>query len=178
MSTETSACDPPRWGRIVPGADVWQDFQHYVWPQCQPPKSEYEGEEYKHLAKNPNMLFLIRRQGTYWVCTAPGYGDFSTKGAYGSGSIYVPHYLGVTFPDTKNLERETRDVRIWMLALERAARKVEDLAVRMDLYEHQPTYPNLRDLAQALRRIPFPFPEELTTDCESEHAKCNASSPG
>lgn len=86
-------------GRIKRGVTVWQDFGAGKWPQCKPPNSEYEGEEYQYLAKNPEMLFDVTWVGGdsgYWDCRADGYGYHRRDGGeYGCGSIFVNDRDGV-----------------------------------------------------------------------------------
>ena len=78
-------------GRIKHGAPITQDHRFCRWPTCYPPMKEYEGEEYLHLAKDPDMVFEVEwhEHGGFWECEADGYGTLMGKGAYGNGSILV-----------------------------------------------------------------------------------------
>lgn len=85
-------------GRIKPGAGIFQDFHFGKWPNCCPPRSEYEGEEYQQRAKDPEMVFDVEWNGRYWDCKADGYGYLRSQGEageYGSGSITVSSFQGV-----------------------------------------------------------------------------------
>lgn len=62
-----------------------QDHRVFTWPRCAPPQTEYEGEEYQHLAKDHDMVFDLRPFSNGYECTAPGYGEL--PGHYGNGSI-------------------------------------------------------------------------------------------
>lgn len=68
------------------------DHHFGKWPACCPPLSEYEGEEYEYIAKNPEMIFDVEWNGKFWNCKADGYGYLKSKGdigVYGNGSIFV-----------------------------------------------------------------------------------------
>lgn len=85
-------------GRIVEGAGIYQDHHFAKWPQCCPPKSEYEGEEYLYRAKDKNMVFDVEWNGCFWNCRADGYGFMRSRGEsgeYGNGSIYLSRFDGV-----------------------------------------------------------------------------------
>jgi len=85
-------------GRIVEGAGIFQDHRFGEWPQCCPPRSEYEGDEYQYCAKDPDMVFDVEWNGRYWNCKADGYGYLRSRGEsgeYGSGSILVQEFDGV-----------------------------------------------------------------------------------
>jgi len=85
-------------GRIKRGARIFQDHHFGKWPNCCPPRSEYEGEEYKYEAKDPDMLFKVEWTGTHWDCKADGYGMLRSRGEggeYGNGSIFVSALDGV-----------------------------------------------------------------------------------
>lgn len=85
-------------GRIVDGAGIFQDHHFGKWPQCCPPKSDYEGEEYQYCAKDPAMVFDVEWNGHHWNCKADGYGYLRSRGEageYGSGSIFVRAFDGV-----------------------------------------------------------------------------------
>ena len=78
--------------RIKEGASIFQDHHFGKWPNCCPPNSEYEGEEYQYVAKNPDMEFDGEWNGRYWDCKSDGYGHLKSRGdtgAYGNGSIFV-----------------------------------------------------------------------------------------
>ena len=79
-----------QYAKIKPGSIIFQDFRSCKWPQCCLPNSEYEGEEYQYLTKNPEMVFEVEmRSNDYIVLTADGYGFQSPRGKYGNGSISV-----------------------------------------------------------------------------------------
>lgn len=85
-------------GRIKRGAGIFQDHHFGKWPNCCPPKSEYEGEEYKYEAKDPDMVFEVEWTGNHWDCKADGYGMLRVRGEageYGNGSIFVSSRDGV-----------------------------------------------------------------------------------
>ncbi len=85
-------------GRIKRGAGILQDHHFGKWPNCCPPRSEYEGEEYKYEAKDPDMVFEVEWKGRYWDCKADGYGMLRSRGEggeYGNGSIFVSARDGV-----------------------------------------------------------------------------------
>jgi hypothetical protein len=85
-------------GKIRIGAGIMQDLHWGEWPNCVPPRKEYEGEEYKYLAKNPDMLFEASWNGRYWSCKADGYGHlkfYGDAGDYGNGSIFVYGFSSV-----------------------------------------------------------------------------------
>lgn len=85
-------------GRIKRGAGIMQDFHFGKWPSCCPPGSEYEDEEYRYEAKDPDMVFDVKREGNGWVCKADGYGRLRArgeKGEYGNGCILVSDIGGV-----------------------------------------------------------------------------------
>ena len=85
-------------GRIVDGAGIFQDHHFGKWPQCCPPRSEYEGEEYQYCAKDPDMIFDVEWNGHHWDCKADGYGYLRCRGEvgeYGNGSIFVSSFDGV-----------------------------------------------------------------------------------
>jgi len=85
-------------GRIVEGAGIFQDHQGGKWPQCCPPRSEYNGEQYQYRAKDPDMIFDAEWNGRYWDCKADGYGYLRSNGEpgeYGNGSIFVHAFEGV-----------------------------------------------------------------------------------
>lgn len=78
--------------RIKKGVRIFQDHRFMRWPQCLPPKKEYEGQEYRYEAKDPDMEFEGTWNGRYWDCKADGYGHLRHKGdpgEYGNGSILV-----------------------------------------------------------------------------------------
>lgn len=74
-------------GRIRIGASIFHDHASVYWPKCKPPKSEYWGEEYQYLTKNPNMTFDVQQDpfSMCWICRRPGYGGEP----YGNGPIVV-----------------------------------------------------------------------------------------
>jgi len=85
-------------GRIKRGAGIFQDHHFGKWPNCCPPRSEYEGEEYKYEAKDPDMVFEVEWTGRHWDCKADGYGMLRSRGEggeYGNGSIFVSDPDGV-----------------------------------------------------------------------------------
>lgn len=85
-------------GRIKRGAWIFQDHHLGEWPNCCPPRSEYEGEEYQYEAKDPDMLFEVEWAGNHWNCKADGYGMLRSRGEdgeYGNGSIFVSDSAGV-----------------------------------------------------------------------------------
>jgi len=85
-------------GRIKIGAKIFQDFSFGKWPQCKPPHSEYEGEEYQYKTKNPDRIFEIEDKGTYFACRAAGYGHLKLngdRGEYGNGRICVYEKDGI-----------------------------------------------------------------------------------
>lgn len=73
-------------GRIKRGAKVFQDSYSCTWPQCVPPSSEYEGEEYKYVTKDADRVFRVEYNGRYWDCKAEGYG---LDPDYGNGSVFA-----------------------------------------------------------------------------------------
>lgn len=82
----------------VVGAEIFQDHHFGKWPQCYPPQKEYQDEEYQCQAKNPDMIFDVEWNGSYWKCKADGYGRMRRRGenrGYGSGSIFVLKFDGV-----------------------------------------------------------------------------------
>jgi hypothetical protein len=84
--------------KIKKGAPLIQNNRAGIWPFCCPPDSEYAGEEYKYVAKNPDMEFEARWTGQYWRCKANGYGSlkiYGDTGEYGNGSIFVYAFDGV-----------------------------------------------------------------------------------
>lgn len=84
--------------RIKEGTLIFQDHHSSEWPYCFPPKSEYEGEEYQHIAKNPDMEFDGEWNGRCWYCKADGYGYLKSCGdigEYGNGGIFVTGLDGV-----------------------------------------------------------------------------------
>jgi len=86
--------------RIKRGSGIFQDHGFGRWPTCAPPASEYEGEEYKHEAKDPDMEFIGRwcSSGEFWDCKADGYGHMKSSGdpgEYGNGSISVSKFDSV-----------------------------------------------------------------------------------
>ena len=85
-------------GRIVEGSLIFQDHHFGKWPQCCPPISEYDGEEYQYRSKRPDMVFDVEWTGHHWDCKADGYGYLRSRGEageYGSGSIFVSAFDGV-----------------------------------------------------------------------------------
>ena len=85
-------------GRIKLWAEIFHDRHFGKWPNCLPPKSEYEGEAYQYEAKDPDMVFDIKWTGRYWECKADGYGMLRSRGEdgeYGNGSIFVRGRDGV-----------------------------------------------------------------------------------
>ena len=85
-------------GRILEGAQISQDFAVFHWPQCKPPRTEYQGQEYQHLAKDSDMAFEVTWNGSFWNCRADGYGHLKSRGHpgdYGNGSIFVHAFDGV-----------------------------------------------------------------------------------
>ena len=80
--------------RIKRGALISQDFRVRRWPECFPPRSEYDADKYKPEAKDPDMEFDATWNGRFWTCKADGYGS----GEYGNGSIFVTGYDGVDLP--------------------------------------------------------------------------------
>ena len=78
--------------RIKEGARIGQDFHFGCWPDCCPPESEYAGEQYQYVAKNPEMRFVGYWDGQSWICKAPGYGN---KDDYGNGAVHVFEKDGV-----------------------------------------------------------------------------------
>jgi hypothetical protein len=85
-------------GRIVVGAEIFQDHHFGRWPACCPPASEYTGEEYQYCAKDSDMIFDVVWTGRYWDCKADGYGYLRSQGEdgeYGNGSIFVSKFDGV-----------------------------------------------------------------------------------
>ena len=85
-------------GRIKRGAGIFQGHHFGKWPDCCPPRSEYEGEEYQYEAKDPDMVFDVKWTGTHWDCKADGYGMLRARGEggeYGNGSIFVSGCDGV-----------------------------------------------------------------------------------
>jgi len=82
--------------RIKRGTGIFQDCHFGKWPNCCPPKSEYEGREYQYEANDPDMVFEVDWNGHHWVCKAIGYGMRGSHGeAYGNGSIYVKDQDGI-----------------------------------------------------------------------------------
>jgi len=75
-------------GKIKRGAAISHDFRVWYWPECASSAEEYEGEEYKYEAKNPDMVFDVEWTGRYWECKADLYGS-DVPGRYGNGSIFV-----------------------------------------------------------------------------------------
>ena len=89
--------------RIKEGSGVFQDHHFGKWPECCPPQSEYEGDEYQYRAKNPDMEFDGEWNGRWWNCVADGYGRlkrYGEEGEYGNGSIFVPGLDSVEVLDT------------------------------------------------------------------------------
>jgi hypothetical protein len=87
-----------RRGRIKVGTAIFQDHHFGKWPNCLPPKREYEGEEYQYCAKDPDMVFDVQWNGHHWDCKADGYGYLRSRGdagEYGNGSIFVCAFDGV-----------------------------------------------------------------------------------
>jgi hypothetical protein len=83
------------------GASIGQDFSYDRWPNCVPPRSEYEGEEYNYITKFPMAIFECEwnSQGNRWDCVRDGYGK---SGNYGNGSISVFGYYSVEPIDLKD----------------------------------------------------------------------------
>lgn len=75
-------------GRIKIGAEIYQDFSYGKWPDCKPPKSEYDGEDYQYTTKFPDRIFEVSWDESWnaWDCRADGYGSHTD---YGNGSISV-----------------------------------------------------------------------------------------
>jgi len=69
--------------KIRCGAHIGQDFGHFNWPDCKPPKGEQAKADYK---------FDAEWTGSWWNCVRPGYGG---KNDYGNGSIFVFDKNGV-----------------------------------------------------------------------------------
>jgi hypothetical protein len=67
-------------GRIKRGAGIFQDRNFCKWPNCCPPRSEYESEEYQYEAKDPDMVFEVEWTGNHWDCKADGYGMLRSHG--------------------------------------------------------------------------------------------------
>jgi len=82
-------------GRIKRGTGIFHDHYFAKWPNCCPPRIEYDGEEYQHEAKDPDMVFEVEWTGRYWDCKADGYGMHGESGEYGNGSIFVNNRDGV-----------------------------------------------------------------------------------
>ena len=85
-------------GRIKSETIVFHDHHFGIWPECCPPESEYKGEKYQYLAKNPEMFFDVEWNGRWWDCKADGYGYLRSRGEdgeYGNGSIMVNDFDGV-----------------------------------------------------------------------------------
>ena len=97
-------------GRIIVGTGIYQDQYFGIWPQCCPPRSEYEGEEYQYQAKDQEMVFDVVWNGHYWDCRADGYGyrrSNGDNGEYGNGSIFVSKFDGVKLDiEQENAMRE------------------------------------------------------------------------
>lgn len=77
--------------RIKIGTGIFQDHAFGKWPDCKPPQSEYEGEEYDQTTKFPDAEFAAEWKGNYWDCKRSGYGGEP----YGNGSIFVHNKDGV-----------------------------------------------------------------------------------
>ena len=89
--------------RIKEGSAIFQDRRFGKWPECCPPQSEYEGEEYQYRAKDPDMEFDGEWDGTRWDCKADGYGHMKLHGdpgEYGNGSIFALGLDSVEVLDT------------------------------------------------------------------------------
>jgi len=72
--------------KIKKGAPIFQNYRSSKWPVCCPPDSEYAGEEYQYVTKNPDREFEAQWDGQVWECKADGYGN---------GSIFVLEFDGV-----------------------------------------------------------------------------------
>lgn len=83
--------------RIKRGTAIMQDHRFSNWPACVPPQHEYEGEDYRREAKDPDMIFDAQWMGDYWDCFAHGYGviESADRNAYGNGSIFVTGFDSV-----------------------------------------------------------------------------------
>ena len=93
-------------GRIKRGAGIFQDHHFGKWPDCCPPRSEYQGEEYQYEAKDPDMVFEVEWTGNHWDCKADGYGmlrSHGEAGEYGNGSIFVRDRAGVELVGSNTL---------------------------------------------------------------------------
>jgi hypothetical protein len=82
-------------GRIQRGAKIFHDLGSCVWPQCKPPKSEYDGKPYKGVTTDPDKEFEVEWDGSRWKCRADGYGLFAGEGEYGNGAILIRDYDSV-----------------------------------------------------------------------------------
>ena len=95
-------------GRIKIGAKVLQDRGISAWPVCSPPQKEYPDGAYRYVAKNPNMVFDIRKEGDFWICRADGYGMLRSKGEvgdYGNGAITVFKEEDILFCSSEEEDR-------------------------------------------------------------------------
>jgi len=91
-------------GRIKRGAEVFHDRHFGTWPSCCPPLSEYDGQEYRHEARDTDMVFDVEWSGRSWACKANGYGMLRSRGEdgeYGNGSIFVLDRDGVELLDAE-----------------------------------------------------------------------------
>lgn len=93
--------------RIKVGAKISQDFSFGEWPNCFPPKAEYEGEEYRYEAKNPFMIFDVVESNVNdsVELVTEGYGGKH----YGSGSIHVLNKEDIIIVNENHL----KDNRNW-----------------------------------------------------------------
>lgn len=71
-------------GRIKVGALISQDHGVGRWP------AQRSGKPI-----DQDKVFEMEWKGSYWNCTANGYGFYASRGEYGNGSIFVHDKDGV-----------------------------------------------------------------------------------
>lgn len=83
--------------KIKIGSKISQDFSYFKWPNCFPPNSEYENNDYYYETKFPDAEFECEWYGKHWNCVKDGYGSLKNSESYGNGSIFVLDYNGIEF---------------------------------------------------------------------------------
>lgn len=79
--------------KIKEGSVIFHDRFTFKWPECVPPESEYESEEYQYKTKHPDAVFEVKPMSRgYWECKKVGYG---AEDEYGNGSIFAKDILKI-----------------------------------------------------------------------------------
>lgn len=117
-------------GRIKLGTPIFQDHRFCKWPECCPPESEYHGDDYEYLAKDPYMIFDVEWDGRSWDCKANGYGyhkSLGYNGEYGNGSIFIRIFDGVELiTENRELESRLNELNEMKKSLNNIKRSIED----------------------------------------------------